>query len=765
MLLRVRMETEVWTAGSWRGQSSCLGALAVTAELELAKVADAAVAASSPTEEWTSGRCDTGYTGRLCKACDTDFFEISGMCLKCPDGLAARLALTIGGGILVVVAWVFLGVYMAGTFESLNILLLYLQIGSMLQSFNMDWADEISLWAIFQQIVNFDVDIIGPQCVIPAYNYGWSYFLQLLLPIAVTLAYALPFAWRRHRILREVHRPLVEKSLEIGDRFDQTVAHVLSFQEIVYHSLCIRCFQPLMCDSMGDELEYLSVAPDIRCWEGVHISMLVTSILVFVVYVLGIPGLFAAVLYHGLKNNLLTEKSFMAKFAWMYNSFELEWAWWGMLIFVRRVVCAAVLVFAARDPFFQSILALMFLIAAIVMHFFARPYVVTWYDIMESTSLLSLSFTVISGLVYYTKDKHNVDVDSWTGIFFVAIALQMGLGFAIFAYDVYLNHTAFVALKVGKERFAAVRETYDRRHFLFCLALEKYAQPQDLGLGSADGGAGLTLEQFSAVLQSLEDGQPKEFKVWSSRQLFIQAELLAGLDHTRPANSLPAAGAECGAQRQAEVAHLQQSVAVEFIEMIMRDGVRYMIASFKHLDVNSNATLSLAEVKACWMSGMPDELSADSKQLLLEGFFFALAGEDGELEKAEIDQGLSELLSGKICVATMLRDANNVDRRDGLWRMINDTVVALRMQKKRPSKTRKRRASAFDQIGQIGSVINAITASQSVANRRITAASEGEDMVASDAEPRSELWDALSGSFRPSVMKVRFPFSVPQMTR
>ncbi|KAK3283073.1 hypothetical protein CYMTET_9216 [Cymbomonas tetramitiformis] len=145
--------------------------------------------------------------------------------------------------------------------------------------------------------------------------------------------------------------------------------------------------------------------------------MLVTSILVFVVYVLGIPGLFAAVLYHGLKNNLLTDKSFMAKFAWLYDSFELEWVWWCMLIFVRRVVCAAVLVFAAR------------------------------YDIMESTSLLSLSFTVISGLVYYTKDNHNINVDSWTGIFFVAIALQMGLAFGIFAYDVYLNRTASAALK------------------------------------------------------------------------------------------------------------------------------------------------------------------------------------------------------------------------------------------------------------------------------------------------------------------------------
>eukprot|EP00854_Cymbomonas_tetramitiformis_P002007 gene2007-2693_t len=232
--------------------SSCLGALAVTVELELAKVVDTAGAASSPTEEWTSNRCDSGYTGRLCKACDTDYYEISGMCLKCPDGLAARLLLTIGGGILVVVSWVFLGVYMAGTFESLNILLLYLQIGSMLQSFDMDWADEISIWAVVQQIVgwgrndgsvsvlrwnggamqivNFDVDIIGPQCVIPAYGYGWSYFLQLLLPIVVTLANGLPFAWRRHRILREVDRPVVQTKLEIGDLFNQTVARVLSFQ-------------------------------------------------------------------------------------------------------------------------------------------------------------------------------------------------------------------------------------------------------------------------------------------------------------------------------------------------------------------------------------------------------------------------------------------------------------------------------------------------------------------------------------------------------
>eukprot|EP00854_Cymbomonas_tetramitiformis_P002006 gene2006-2692_t len=501
---------------------------------------------------------------------------------------------------------------------------------------------------------------------------------------------------------------------------------------------------------MGDNLEYLTVAPDIRCWEGVHISMLVTSILVFVVYVLGIPGLFAAVLYHGLKNNLLTDKSFMAKFAWLYDSFELEWVWWCMLIFVRRVVCAAVLVFAARDPFFQSILALMFLAAAIVMHFFARPYVVTWYDIMESTSLLSLSFTVISGLVYYTKDNHNINVDSWTGIFFVAIALQMGLAFGIFAYDVYLNRTASAALKVGKERFATLRETYQLRHFLLCQTLEKYAQPQ-VAPNAANGEARLTLEQFSEALQSMEDGQPREFKVWSSRQLFSQAEQLAALDHTLYANSLPAVWADCETQRQVNLGHLQQSVAVEFIEMIMRDGVRFMISSFKHLDINWSSTLSLAEVEPCWMSGMPDELSADSQRQLLKGFFSALAGKDQELEKAEVDQGLSELLKGKISVVTMLRDATTQEQLDGLWQMINDTLSALKGKTIRASFTPAKEMKRMTTLGRIGQMVNHSNKDSEPASIPVT--SEGEDVTTYDPELRSELWNALSSSFRPSVMK------------
>eukprot|EP00854_Cymbomonas_tetramitiformis_P003066 gene3066-3894_t len=332
---------------------ACAGALAVSSVEEAALVSDEQSRADmledvklSRTYPWTSGHCSRGYTGRLCMECDNGFFSTNGLCLRCPDGFGARLGFTLSAFVAVVAAWVFLGVTMAGTYISLSILLMYLQIGSMLQTFSMKWPETVNQWALVQTIVNFDVDLITPQCVIENYGFEWSYYLQLLLPLIVLAANWLSYSVKAHRIRRSSVTEAVQAH-ELEQLLDGKISTVTSFAEVVYHSLCIRCFQAWVCESMGDDLQYLVAAPNIECWEGRHIIMVVVSILALFVYVIGIPSFYAGVMHYGYTHDLLVSESFAAKFGWMYSAYELDWYWWIMMICARRLVCAALLVFLA----------------------------------------------------------------------------------------------------------------------------------------------------------------------------------------------------------------------------------------------------------------------------------------------------------------------------------------------------------------------------------------------------------------------------------
>ncbi|KAK3269363.1 hypothetical protein CYMTET_22192 [Cymbomonas tetramitiformis] len=417
-------------------KDNCDGALAAVVEYELLllhddiTLLDVEAVTSTRTSPYTSGHCKEGTTGRLCVACANDFFDMSGTCIKCPKSFMSKLLLTLGGSLCVIATWVLLSVYMSSIYSSINLLLLYLQISSMLQSFSMDWPESIVSWGVVQKIVNFDVDFISPKCIIPEYDYKWSFYLQFLLPIIVMSANAVDYVVRRCLKMYSMRckvtegddesHALAELNVEMAQLWNAKIAIMLSFQviprpmvpvcipqclalcrwravlwvptisvclplvfgslamggvnmppfpspryvsgslqmlsvcpqpgiqEIVYRSICIRCFQAWMCGSMGDEIRYLMADPNIECWKGIHIPMLLVSTIAFVVYVVGTPTVSFQVLRYGMAHNLFTDKEFMEKFSWMYEIYELRWIYWQLMIFARRGLCAAVLVFCQK---------------------------------------------------------------------------------------------------------------------------------------------------------------------------------------------------------------------------------------------------------------------------------------------------------------------------------------------------------------------------------------------------------------------------------
>ncbi|KAK3242317.1 hypothetical protein CYMTET_47989 [Cymbomonas tetramitiformis] len=676
-------------------EDSCLGALAVETIMEIELITDLQSRAGmtsdihqSRTAPYTSGRCDKGFTGRLCMRCETGFFATNDNCVRCPSGFWVKLGFTLSVVVAVVAAWIFLGVIMAGTFQSLSILLMYLQIGSMLQGFKLDWPNAVKEWAEVQTIVNFDVDLITPQCVIEDYGFEWSFYLQMLLPPIVLSFNLLLYAIGAWRIARRGDN-LATRLHMIEKLSNDRISAVTSFAEVVYHSLCIRCFQCWMCDSkMGGELHFLVAAPDIQCWHGSHVIMVVVSVFAFFGYVIGIPVSFALILHYGQRHDLLVSDNFSEKFGFMYEAYELRWYWWTLMIFARRFGCAALLVFLASIPYLQATLALFLILTATVAHYFARPYVETSFDVMESTCLINLCFLVISGMVFYTIGPNgttdSMPVTPWIIAFFIILGAQMSLGAAIFVTDMRANYTNKRAVKGVQGRLENAMVPYNARFKRYAAAVQSLGKDTE-GLVSSG-------ELWEAV-QHVEDGLGERMRRENCHRMYRRAQRLQAfvLESAKPTGDkinasdgteeIEIFSGEREKERERErmdvdsrpqVRTLLQVVAVDLLDVLIIRGMRQVVKLFKYVDHDASASVSINELRPLWNICIPQEIPNPLKELVLECFFL-LDGHGGELKKAEVQRSLDDYNKGQTNMLKLMKARLEGESVQKIW----DTVEAF----------------------------------------------------------------------------------------
>eukprot|EP00854_Cymbomonas_tetramitiformis_P000943 gene943-1458_t len=649
---------------------SCRGALAIYVEEEVlltTQLGDSTRSADAKlrTEPYTSGHCAEGYTGRLCKRCSTGYYDLGGDCFKCPEN---KELFTLGAVVLVVTAWVLLGVYMAGTYASLNLLLLFFQIGSMLQGFSMGWPASMETWITGVSIVNFDVDFISPQCVIRQYTYEWSFYLQLSLPVCILVISLAKYGVRHWWVTFILTVDDFEKKAMLISSYNSMLATVLSFQEIVYHSLCIKCFQPWMCDSMGSHLSYLVIAPDIECWKDRHLVMLAASSIGIVVYVFGTPVLFVTILHYGSSKNLLQQPEFRQRYGFLYVNFEMEWIYWELVMLLRRSLCAALLVLIAREPILQSLLAVIVLLVNLAAHYFARPFIRTELDLMEGTMLISLSYTALSGVAFYHDLSIVGGVDIWAILFFVMIGAQTCFALSVCCKEILTELRRDTALERLVSKIDEVVEMYDLRFVMYLQALKCHGTSSSDCNSQAYGDPGevwINFNQLSSILSPLPDTIANECKDQNACRIFQQALALqrASVNTVVPLHQSGIFKSEadegvlltdtpgCHIQESVACTFLIQCIVAQYIDNLMAGGIRLLWKLFPYLDEDGNGSLSLSEVRPVWERKMPEGLSLQDQQFLFQIYF------NNEVTCKEIVHRLHGLYDGTAGIVHMLMNS------------------------------------------------------------------------------------------------------------
>jgi len=429
--------------------------------------------------------CSEGRKGRVCKTCSVGWFSLGGRCTKCKN---PTTLFVVGCLCMIVFAWYFLNSYVSSRYDAFDLMLTFLQVASMISTFGLRWH-EVLQENVFNllQIVNFDIDFFTPECYSSASYDAWSYWhgfaLQITLPFLIIFMYCTAllgtYIWYRFgpgklRAARETESEIPlsshekmqggrntenESFVRLARSNDVAVQNVVAayalrrvklagmdavsgftmFVNCCYHTYTIKALEFFSCLDLPDGSSYLAAAPEVTCWEGAHLHMIPVAILAALVYTVGVPMCFFCILRHGAKNNLFKDPSFSRKFGWMFLRYEKEWYWWELVILGRRFLFCLAVVEMKQAPMVQATFGIAAIVVCICAHFYARAFLATRIDYLETISMWGLLLFLCCGAMFY-DDSMPAKFPAWReallAVTLCAFSVVVVVLFALSVHDV-----------------------------------------------------------------------------------------------------------------------------------------------------------------------------------------------------------------------------------------------------------------------------------------------------------------------------------------
>ena len=159
----------------------------------------------------------------------------------------------------------------------------FAQIAGVLGGFDLDWPDSLATFLGLCGILDFDIDVTGPECIV-RWTWAHNMILQLSLPLVVGLINVLQYG------VLSVFRPA--QSLEIAKhRRAQVISKYLAFVNCLYMTLVRYTVGAFICMDLTDSkrLRVLTADPNIDCDSGDHTSLMIVAGVGLVLYTIGFP--------------------------------------------------------------------------------------------------------------------------------------------------------------------------------------------------------------------------------------------------------------------------------------------------------------------------------------------------------------------------------------------------------------------------------------------------------------------------------------------
>jgi hypothetical protein len=277
----------------------------------------------STIQNTTKSVCKTGYTGPLCRACDTEhnYVAIGATCIECRGG--AQFGAAFGASLLACLAlYVIMLIVLlclkkergAGNatgkapklIGQMKLLLNFAQILSAMSVAmpGVPWPATFKTMSLGLGFVNFDLlDLFaGPNTCTLAVSALYKFIVHMSMPPmlvgVIMLAFVTSKAVDRLRAKATTAEDgianLGEHALDV--KWETTMKAIVLVPIFLYPGVCTRIFGLLRCDEVEGRA-YMSLDYSVACWQGDHGGMVVAAIVCLIVYVIGVPVTIFGVLY------------------------------------------------------------------------------------------------------------------------------------------------------------------------------------------------------------------------------------------------------------------------------------------------------------------------------------------------------------------------------------------------------------------------------------------------------------------------------------
>lgn len=117
----------------------------------------------------------------MCAKCEEDYFKLFEKCHECIGACLTILVITIIG-----IVWYVINVTVSRNVSSVEMILSWAQLTNIIGDVKLDWPNKLKALFSVASILDFDVDILEPSCLISSWSYTQNLIIQLCLPFLMS---------------------------------------------------------------------------------------------------------------------------------------------------------------------------------------------------------------------------------------------------------------------------------------------------------------------------------------------------------------------------------------------------------------------------------------------------------------------------------------------------------------------------------------------------------------------------------------------------
>eukprot|EP01122_Echinamoeba_exundans_P004762 TRINITY_DN149_c0_g2_i1.p1 TRINITY_DN149_c0_g2~~TRINITY_DN149_c0_g2_i1.p1 ORF type:complete len:1674 (+),score=225.85 TRINITY_DN149_c0_g2_i1:72-5093(+) len=162
-------------------------------------------------------------------------------------------------------------------------------------------------------------------------------------------------------------------------------------------------------------------------------ALFISAIVFFILYTVGIPAFFGAIMFRNRRRILAGDPNLEAKYGFLYESYRHKVFWFELIWFLRRILLSVAVSTFTSSSSYQLGLIFVLLQGSLILHRYVKPFYSNLANTMDLTATAVLLFGAVMG--YSMGEMQRVTTTSavvlqnlvWTSCALVAFALLFAL--------------------------------------------------------------------------------------------------------------------------------------------------------------------------------------------------------------------------------------------------------------------------------------------------------------------------------------------------